>query len=76
MRPGERLLRLGIWGRRQAQRPSLSNTAAYGYIDSVVVGDDTATISGSHSKLIHAIVGKKTGTDAGAGTLRRCSGAD
>jgi hypothetical protein len=42
MRPGERLLRLGIWGRRQAQRPRLSNTGAYGYIDSVVVEDDTA----------------------------------
>jgi site-specific DNA recombinase len=32
-------------------------------VDSVVVHDDTAIISGSHARLMQAVVGKKTGTD-------------
>ena len=32
-------------------------------VDQVVVKDDTATISGSHARLMHAVAQKKMGTD-------------
>jgi len=41
---------------------SFARDYLHAVVDSVVVGDDTATISGSHAKLMRAIAEKKMGT--------------
>ncbi len=39
-------------------------------VDQVTVRDNIATISGSHERLMHAVAGKKTGTDQVPGFMR------